>query len=67
MTEYDDLFSDEFFLIDVRNLNNVETKFYGYAFNSNLELVFNENIDNFDYLTPNGAYILVENTKKHIL
>lgn len=67
MTEYDDLFSDEFFLIDVRNLNNVETKFYGYAFNSNSELVFNENIDNFDYLTPNGAYILVENTKKHIL
>ena len=30
MSEYDELYADEFFIIDSNKLNEVESEFYGY-------------------------------------
>lgn len=66
MSEFDSLFSDKFFLIDTSDdLNNIETHLYGYLFDNN-KIITNENIDEMNDLTPNGAYIYVENSGDYI-
>lgn len=58
MTEFNELFENEFFYIDSYNLNEIEEKMYGYAIANN-KIVF-DSIDNAYLLDGTGAYVYVQ-------
>lgn len=66
MSEFEELYGDEFFLIDSNNLNLVHEKFYGYAF-QNDGIVNEENFAITDGIGADGAYIWVHVTDENIL
>lgn len=68
MAEYDDLFADEFFLIDLNDLSDVKTHLYGFVLDEkNNNIIFDENIEELHKFSPNGAYVYVEDTSNQIL
>ena len=62
MSEFYDLFNEEFFIIDSNNLCSVEEKLYGFILN-NGEVIYDSNIDK---LTGEGTYVLVKNLEDKI-
>ena len=62
MSEFNDLFKQEFFIIDSNNLDSVEEKLYGFILNDE-DIVYNAPVDN---LTGEGTYVYVENSDSHI-
>ncbi|MBE6500554.1 MAG: hypothetical protein E7Z80_08450 [Methanobrevibacter thaueri] len=52
-------FNDEFFIIDSNNLNEVESKLYGFMVN-NEEIILNDTFDETTSVGNEGTYILVE-------
>lgn len=63
MSEFEELFKDELFVIDSNNLNSYEKNFYGYAIVNN-KIIFE--IDDFDLLDGTGAYIAIQETEDNI-
>ncbi|WP_295722071.1 hypothetical protein [uncultured Methanobrevibacter sp.] len=60
MSEFDDLFGDEFFIIDSKNISAVESKFYGYAVIDEKIVIGRDNTDiNYKSLNGIGAYIFI--------
>lgn len=57
MDEFDTLFGDEFFIIDSLNLNQIESKLYGFSLNDG-EIIDNTNF-NEHILDGSGAYVEV--------
>ena len=64
MPEFEELFKDEFFVIDSNNLSSYEKNFYGYAIANNKILY---EIDDFDLLDGTGTYIAIQETKDNII
>ena len=60
MDEFERLYSNEIFLFDSNNLENVDTRLYGFAFNNFDEIVTQNTFQENDQITPNGAYIYTE-------
>lgn len=56
--EFQDLFGDEFFIINSDNLNSIKKKLYGFGFNNN-ELIL-DNHNDFSNLNGLGSYVLVD-------
>lgn len=59
MSEFDDLFGEEFFVFDSNNLGDVTEKFYGYMVTEE-GIVKNDNLDSNVKLTGIGAYLWVK-------
>lgn len=57
MSEFEDIFRDEFFVIDTNNLHSFNKNFFGYAFINN-KIVFE--VDDFDLLNGNGVYLAIK-------
>ena len=62
MDEFDDLFKNEFFIIDSDDLESVEEKLYGFIFN-NGDITFDSNIND---LNGEGVYVLVKKSDSQI-
>ena len=62
MTEFEDLFKDEFFIIDSNNLDSVKEKLYGFIVN-NGNVIYDDDIDE---LTGEGTYVFVETDESQI-
>lgn len=62
MNEFNYLYKDEFFIISSEKLNEVESKFYGFAINDDGVILENPSLDTLD---GNGCYIYIhkENDK----
>lgn len=60
MDEFERLYSNEIFLFDSNNLENVDTRLYGFAFNNFDEIVTQNTFQENDQITPNGAYVYTE-------
>lgn len=60
MDEFERLYPNEIFLFDSNNLENVDTRLYGFAFNNFDEIVTQNTFQENDQITPNGAYIYTE-------
>lgn len=58
MSEFEDIYGDEFFIIDSNKLNEVETKFYGYVINEG-KIYTSKNIMGNEKLSGLGAYIYI--------
>lgn len=56
--EFQELFGEEFFIINSDNLNSIKKKLYGFGFN-NSELIL-EDSNNFSNLNGLGSYVLVD-------
>lgn len=66
MNEFDLKFGDEFFIIDSENINEVNTRLYGYTI-QNDKLVEMDELDCTQDITPDGAYIFVKVTGNKII
>lgn len=67
------LIQDSFFVIDMENLDTVDTKLYGYCVANDAEHSFKENDEISQHINtlnpekfPDGAYVLVQNTENEI-
>lgn len=60
MDEFKRLYPNEIFLFDSNNLENVDTKLYGFAFNNCDEIVTQNTLHENDKITPNGAYVYID-------
>lgn len=66
MSEFDEILSNEFFIIDSNNLENVESKLYGYLIDGS-NFYTEENRDLNAKLTGLGAYIFIDQTYNEII
>ena len=57
-TEFEEIFGDEFFVIDSENLDEINGRLYGFSINDGI-LVENENYNNQQELTGEGAYVYI--------
>lgn len=65
MSEFDEIYGDEFFVIDSDNLDEVNTKFYGYMISED-KVINNENIEDNAELTGLGAYVHIKTDENSI-
>lgn len=56
MSEFDDIFGEEFFVIDSNNLNDVESRLYGFMLSDN-QVIQNDEIDKIKEISGEGSYI----------
>ena len=66
MSEFEDLYGDEFFVIDSDNLNLVNEKFYGYAIQNNGIIIGKDIKDNMK-VGLDGAYIDIKIVNEKIV
>lgn len=66
MMDFKDGFDDEFFIIDSNNLNDVESRLYGFMVNDK-EIVLDDTFDETTDMGYEGAYVLVEQKDDTIL
>lgn len=64
MNEYDRLFEGEFFIIDSLNLNQIESKLYGFSIKDG-KIIENDNFDN-EILDGTGAYVQIQVNENEI-
>ncbi|MBQ6099349.1 MAG: hypothetical protein IJL02_05745 [Methanobrevibacter sp.] len=66
MSEFEDMYGDEFFVIDSNNLNLVNQRFYGYAIQEN-GIIQEEDLIDTNNIGLNGAYIQVNVSNEKIV
>ena len=66
MSEYDELYADEFFIIDSNKLNEVESEFYGYLIDEG-NFYTRDNFNNTVNLSGLGAYINIDREYNEII
>ncbi|MBQ6220511.1 MAG: hypothetical protein IJJ47_12325 [Methanosphaera sp.] len=68
MSEFEELFGEEFFILDSENLNSIKTKLYGYMIIEKEEgyNIVRDNLDNPSDLTPDGTYVYINKTDDNI-
>ena len=65
MSEFSELYGDEFFIIDSNNFNSVESRLYGFSILNN-NVVQNEDVDDNTELLGFGSYVHIKNLKDKI-
>lgn len=60
MSEFEDIFGEEFFVIDSNNLNNIKSRLYGFIVSDN-QIIQNEDIDLIKDISGLGSYIYIDN------
>lgn len=65
MSEFNELFDEDFFILDSNNLNKFKTNFFGYSIINN-EIVFKESLINENELKGYGAYLFISSDNDYI-
>lgn len=65
MSEFEELYDDEFFIIDSNELENVNNKFYGYAISGN-KIITEENFNDELNRITQGAYVYIKRENDNI-
>ena len=63
-TEFEELFGDEFFVIDSNNIDSIKSRLYGYALSN--EEVIEDVSDIKDGVTGEGAYVYIDVNKDNV-
>lgn len=66
MSEFYDLYNDEFFIIDSNNLNSLESKLYGFSILDNKIVYDDDDVNNDSNLLGFGSYIHLKNFENKI-
>ena len=65
ISEFDELFGDNFFIIDSNNLELFKSKLYGFAIHDN-KIIKNESYDGHTIFNGNGTYIQIIKSRDDI-